>query len=132
MVLVSSGRGRLGPEDAPRVAGAGKSDVRITSPGDLKPTEEMWFYQQAMRQYQNPKLAVRRAAELRGQQRRQRLAAMEWFGLSNARPRASSDPVPRRLFARLGLQQRLLPVPLDRRRRAGWWSSIRTPSAYYR
>lgn len=69
-----------------------KSDVRTTSQGDLKPTEEMWFYEQAMRQYENPKMAVRRIAELRGQQRRQRLAAMEWFGLSNARPRVSSDP----------------------------------------
>ena len=52
----------------------------------------MWFYQQAMRQYQDPKLAVRQAAELRGQQRQQRLAAMQWYGLSNSRPRASSDP----------------------------------------
>jgi hypothetical protein len=52
----------------------------------------MWFYQQAMRHYEDPKVAVRQAAELRGQQRRQRLAALEWYGLSNARPRASSDP----------------------------------------
>ncbi len=52
----------------------------------------MWFYQQAMRQYQDPKVAVRHAAELRRQQRQQRLAAMEWYGLSNSRPRASSDP----------------------------------------
>ena len=61
--------------------------------GDLKPTTEMWFYEQAMRQYQDPKLAVRRNAEQRAEQRQQRLAAMQWYGLSNARPRASSDPI---------------------------------------
>ena len=53
----------------------------------------MWFYDQAMRQYQDPKLAVRRNAELRAEQRQQRLAAMQWYGLSNARPRVSSDPI---------------------------------------
>ena len=70
-----------------------KTEPRATSLGDLKPTTEMWFYEQAMRQYQDPKLAVRRNAEFRGQQRQQRLAAMQWYGLSNARPRASSDPI---------------------------------------
>ncbi len=69
-----------------------KSDWRIASPGELKPTAEMWFYEQALHQYQDPKLAVRQAAEFRGQQRQQRLAAMQWYGLSNTRPRASSDP----------------------------------------
>ena len=53
----------------------------------------MWFYEQAMHQYQDPKVAVRKAAEFRGQQRQARLAAMQWYGLSNARPRASSDPI---------------------------------------
>jgi hypothetical protein len=69
-----------------------KPEQWTTSPGELKPTAEMWFYEQALRQYQDPKLAVRQAAEFRGQQRQQRLAAMQWYGLSNARPRASSDP----------------------------------------
>jgi hypothetical protein len=53
----------------------------------------MWFYEQAMRQYQDPKVAVREAAAFRADQRRRRIAAMQWFGLSNSRPQASSDPI---------------------------------------
>jgi hypothetical protein len=81
------------PEATPaKAAAAGKAEPWTTSLGDLKPTAEMWFYEQALRQYQDPKAAVRRAAEFRADQREQRLAAMHWYGLSNQRPRASSDP----------------------------------------
>jgi hypothetical protein len=45
-----------------------------------------------MHQYQDPKMAVRKNAELAADQRMRRLAAMRWFGLSNQRPRASVDP----------------------------------------
>ena len=62
------------------------------SPGELKATPEMWFYDQAMRQYKDPKMAVRARAEFRANQRQQRLESMKWFGFSNSRPRASSDP----------------------------------------
>jgi hypothetical protein len=65
----------------------------FTSTGELTPTPEMWFYQQQMEMYLDPKMAVRRAAEFRAQQRANRLAAMKWFGLSNSRPRASVDPI---------------------------------------
>jgi hypothetical protein len=62
------------------------------SPGELKATPEMWFYDQYMRQYKDPKMAVRARAEYRADQRQRRLETMHWFGFSNARPRASSDP----------------------------------------
>ena len=62
------------------------------SPGELKATPEMWFYEQYMRQYQDPKMAVRANAEFRATQRQHRLAAMQWFGFSNSRPRACTDP----------------------------------------
>jgi hypothetical protein len=62
------------------------------SPGELKPTPEMWFYEQALRQYQDPKMAVRRAAEFRADQRQRRIASSQWFGYSNSRPRVSCDP----------------------------------------
>jgi hypothetical protein len=62
------------------------------SPGELKATPEMWFYDQALRQYKDPQMAVRAQADLRVQQRQRRLESMKWFGLSNSRPRASSDP----------------------------------------
>lgn len=62
------------------------------SPGELTPTPEMWFYEQEMRQYMDPQMMVRRRAETQAAQRENRMAARRWFGYSNARPRASSDP----------------------------------------
>lgn len=62
------------------------------SPGELKATPEMWFYDQSVRQHQDPKAAVRANAEFRNEQRLRRIESLKWFGLSNSRPRASSDP----------------------------------------
>jgi hypothetical protein len=64
----------------------------IVSPGDVKTTPEMWFYEQSMKQYKDPKMAVRATAEIYAYQRIRRLESMRWFGFSNARPRASADP----------------------------------------
>jgi hypothetical protein len=77
---------------AERPIAAGLGLDAPTSPGELKTTPDMWFYQQAMRQYQDPKMAVRAQADLRARQRQCRLETMKWFGLSNSRPRVSSDP----------------------------------------
>ena len=71
---------------------ADPGSVTVISPGELKATPDMWFYEQALRRYQDPKVAVRAKAEFRSQQRLHRIATMKWFGFSNARPRASSDP----------------------------------------
>jgi len=64
----------------------------VVSPGELKATPEMWFYDQAMRQYKDPKAQVRAKEEFRTRQRVLRLESMRWFGFSNSRPRASADP----------------------------------------
>lgn len=58
----------------------------------LSPTPEMWFYQQERDRYDDPKMAVRRRAELRGQQRGDRLAALKWYGMDNSRPTVSGTP----------------------------------------
>ena len=71
---------------------AGLGSGMIISSGELKATPDMWFYEQALRQYQDPKMAVRAKAEFQSRQRMHRIAAMKWFGFSNSRPRASSDP----------------------------------------
>jgi hypothetical protein len=63
------------------------------SPGEVQATPEMWFYEQSLRQYRDPKLAVRQAAEFRAEQRQRRIESAKWFGLSNLRPRVSSDPI---------------------------------------
>ena len=62
------------------------------SPGDIVATPEMWFYEQSLRRYQDPKVAVRQRAEFKANQRQGRIAARRWFGFSNARPSASTDP----------------------------------------
>ena len=59
---------------------------------DVAQTEDMWFYLQELRRYDDPQMAIRRKAELKGRQRRQRLAAMKWFGYSPSRPMA--NPIP--------------------------------------
>ena len=64
----------------------------VLSAGTVPATAEMWFYEQQLREYLNPKLAVRRKAEFKSKQRNQRLAASRWFGFSNLRPTASPDP----------------------------------------
>ena len=68
------------------------TDAVAVMPSELKATPEMWFYEQYMHNYQDPKMAVRANAEFRATQRQRRLAAMQWFGFSNSRPSVSSDP----------------------------------------
>lgn len=72
----------------------GDPDAKVFSemPSDGSMTPEMWFYMQEYRRYMSPKEAVRRKAEIRAQQRQNRLAAQRWFGVSNLRPTASPLP----------------------------------------
>ena len=56
-------------------------------------TPELWLYSQEMRRHDDPAQAVRRRAEQRAAERGQRLAALKWFGLSNARPQVSPVPL---------------------------------------
>ena len=65
---------------------------RNISLGELTPTPEMWFYEQEMREYNNPRNGVRRKAEYRSAQRQRRIAAQKWFGYSNLRPTVSATP----------------------------------------
>jgi hypothetical protein len=61
--------------------------------GELTPTPEMWFYEQARRDYNNPQMMVRRRAEIAAAQRRDRIAARAWYGISLARPTANPTPI---------------------------------------
>jgi hypothetical protein len=83
--------------DRPRPASLDKqtSTARIVddpTPSMAQMTPEMWFYQEEMRRYDDPKLAVRRKAEFRAAQRQRRIAAMDWYGFSNLRPTANPTP----------------------------------------
>ncbi|HEX3727339.1 MAG TPA: hypothetical protein VHV08_13895 [Pirellulales bacterium] len=59
----------------------------------MTPTPEMWFYEQERSRYDDPKMAIRRRAETRAQQRQDRMASMEWYGMSNSRPAVSITPL---------------------------------------
>ena len=100
---------------------------------DLKPTTDMWFYEQAMRQYQDPKVAVRKAAEARG---RPAPAATGGHGAGSDFPTRVREPTPTRSTAsirrRWASNNYLLPVPLDRRRRRGGRRHIQSPARYSR
>ena len=80
---------------APNVSGAQKQPRAAVgiSPGEVTPTAEMWFYQERMRQYMDPKMNVRQKAEFRTSQRQARISARQWFGLSNLRPTAGTDNI---------------------------------------
>ncbi len=74
-------------DPAPRVAPSHDGSIN-----NVSPTPAMWFYEQERIRQEDPKLAVRRRAETRGQQRQDRLASQNWFGVSNSRPMASTTP----------------------------------------
>jgi hypothetical protein len=61
-------------------------------PLEVTATPEMWFYDQERRRYDDPNAMARRRAEEQANQRQARLAAQRWFGISNSRPRAGTDP----------------------------------------
>ena len=77
----------------------GSSNVRFarrpTPPevtGDMPLTPELWLYSQQLQRYEDPKLAVRRKAEIRAQQRQQRIAARKAWGVSKHRPIVYNTP----------------------------------------
>jgi hypothetical protein len=73
------------------------NEIRIgggfATTGELAPTSEMWFFQEQLRQYMDPKMSLRRIAEEKANQRRARLNALRWYGYSNIRPMVGMDPV---------------------------------------
>jgi hypothetical protein len=56
-------------------------------------TPELWIYSQEVQRHDDPAQAVRRKAEIKADQRLNRLAALKWYGQSNARPETSPIPV---------------------------------------
>jgi hypothetical protein len=68
------------------------TNAPLISPGEVAATPEMWFYEQSIRRYDDPKNAVRAVAEFKANQRRARIAAMDWYGYSNSRPASGIDP----------------------------------------
>ena len=90
LVVVLASSAARGQEPAP---GEKQPPIeRATSFSQMTPTPGMWFYDQAQRQYNDPKQSVRRKAEFMADQRRRQIASMEWFGFSNSRPVVNPTP----------------------------------------
>jgi len=58
----------------------------------VTPTPEMWLYLHQQQREDDPKMIVRRKAQFKAAARRNRIAALKWFGYSNQRPRANPTP----------------------------------------
>jgi hypothetical protein len=81
------------PLRAEKPVASGMKFDTVVSPGEVKATPDMWFYEQNLRLYKDPKMAVRAQAEFRARQRQLRIESMKWFGMSNSRPRVNGDPL---------------------------------------
>jgi hypothetical protein len=81
----------LDPNSNGPVRPAAQDKARAESFSSTSPTPEMWFYEQERRRLEDPANIVRANAQQRAAERNARLAAMAWFGYSNARPAASPD-----------------------------------------
>jgi hypothetical protein len=98
IILTSLPRaGAQGPQSAPQPAPA-KHQTHPTmenhiSLGQLTPTPEMWFHEQAMRERSDPRAMVRQKAEFDTVQRQRRMAARAWYGVSAGRPAANITPL---------------------------------------
>ncbi|HEX4143846.1 MAG TPA: hypothetical protein VHY91_09960 [Pirellulales bacterium] len=86
-----AGRGQA-QQPAPQKTDLRRDSSSPSTTSQTAATPEMWLYQQERDRYEDPRLAVRRKAELRAAQRNDRLAAMKWFGQSNSRPLVSATP----------------------------------------
>jgi hypothetical protein len=84
------------PQPQPPVRPSKKGSLENQIPislGQLTPTPEMWFYDQAMRRRSDPHQLVQEKAGYDAAQRQRRLATQRWFGISNARPSANVTPL---------------------------------------
>jgi len=87
MLLLSAGIASA-EKPAPDSEEATESESSRLWKQELKATPEMWFYLQERARREDPKAVVRRAAELKAKQRRQRIAAKKAMDISNSRPNA--------------------------------------------
>ncbi len=79
-------------QESPYAAGRDLPATVQTPMATVTQTPEMWFYEQERMRDDDPKMAIRRRAELKGQQRAERLASQKWYGINNSRPMVATMP----------------------------------------
>jgi hypothetical protein len=70
-------------------ARAAEDDHSAKVTGDA---QDSWTYQPPTNNVVTARMIVQQKAEIRAQQRMDRLAALSWYGMSNSRPMASGTP----------------------------------------
>ena len=87
------------PPPAPAVQSPSNSEESVppagppVSPGEALMSREVQAHQQYLLQSQAQAESVHRAAVARAEQRTRRLESQRWFGISNSRPMAGTDPL---------------------------------------
>ncbi|MEX2171570.1 MAG: hypothetical protein WD851_19785 [Pirellulales bacterium] len=66
--------------------------IRDVPPTPAVDAEENWSYEQNYTPKPNPRAIIQQKAQIRAAQRMDRMAAMQWYGMSNSRPTASATP----------------------------------------
>lgn len=79
---------------------------------------ESWSYEQNYPERPDPRAIIQQKAMIRAQQRMDRMASMQWYGMSNARPTASATPF-------MGMYSPAWQVPGGRP--FGWYYSVSSP-----
>jgi hypothetical protein len=98
-ILATAAHSAEPPDNIKRLSAETAIPAPVSGPGQYAPapqmtvTPEMWFYEQEQRRYDDPRTAIRAQAALKTAQRQARLAAMQWYGLSNSRPSVTVDPL---------------------------------------
>ena len=77
---------------AAQTPGDSRSSIHLST-SELAATPEMWFFEQYLREYRDSKAMLRKKAEFRVAERERRVTMLKWYGTSNSRPSAGSDPV---------------------------------------
>jgi len=70
---------------------AGKGNMMSTGSGD-EPQEQSWNREQTASAKTDARAYIQQRAQVRAQQRQDRIAAMNWYGMSNSRPNAATTP----------------------------------------
>jgi hypothetical protein len=70
---------------------AGKGNMMSTGSGDA-PQEQSWNREQTTSAKTDARAYIQQRAQVRAQQRQDRIAAMNWYGMSNSRPNAATTP----------------------------------------
>jgi len=75
------------------------ADDAVTTDAGEATQEQSWNHAQAAKSKQEARTLIQQRAQVRAQQRQDRIASMNWYGMSNSRPNAATTPFTSRYSA---------------------------------